>query len=51
MKDTGLFPNSKQMNEVVFKIYNDAKDIIVRLVDLQEGWEMDKTPGTQVLFI
>ena len=31
-----------------FKIYNDTKDIIARLGDLPEGWEMDKTPKTQV---
>lgn len=50
MKDRELFPNSKQMNEVPFKIYNDTKDIIVRLADLEEGWEMDKTSDTQVMF-
>ena len=50
MKDRELIPNSKQMNEVPFKIYNDTKDIIVRLADLEEGWEMDKTSDTQVMF-
>ena len=30
-------------------MYNDRKSIIVRLTDLQEGWEMDKTPETQVI--
>ena len=48
MKDRELFPNSKQMNEVPFKMHNDTNDIIVRFTDLQEGWEMDKTPETQV---
>ena len=51
MKDRELFPNSKQMNEVLFKIYDDTKDIKVRLADLPEGWEMDKTPESQVKFI
>ena len=50
MKDRELFPNSKQMNEVLFKIYNDTNDITVRLADVEEGWEMDKTPETQVKF-
>ena len=56
MKERELCPNnseqmnSKQMNEVPFKIYNDTKDIIVRLTDLEKGWEMDKTPETQVKF-
>ena len=56
MKETELCPNnseqmnSKQMNELPFKIYNDTKDIIVRLTDLEKGWEMDKTPETQVKF-
>ena len=50
MKDRELFPNSKQMNEVLLKIYDDTKDIKVRLADLPEGWEMDKTPETQVKF-
>ena len=48
MKDRELFPNSNQMNEVPFKMYNDTKDITVRLTDLPEGWEMDRTPETQV---
>ena len=56
MKETELCPNnseqmnSKQMNEVPFKMYNDTKDITVRLTDLEKGWEMDKTPKTQVKF-
>ena len=56
MKETELCPNnseqmnSKQMNEVPFKMYNDTKDITVRLTDLEKGWEMDKTPETQVKF-
>ena len=29
-------------------MYNDSKDVTVKLTDLQEGWEMDKTSGTQV---
>ena len=49
-KDRELFRDSNQMNEVPFKMYNDTKNIIVRLTDLEEGWEMDKTPSTQVNF-
>jgi len=36
------------MNEVPFKMFNDTRDIIVRLPDLKEGWEMDQTLQTQV---
>ena len=51
MKERELCPSdSEQMNEVPFKMYNDTKDIIVRLTDLEKGWEMDKTPETQVKF-
>ena len=56
MKERELCPNnseqmnSKQMNEVPFKMYNDTKDITVRLTELEKGWEMDKTPKTQVKF-
>ena len=50
MKERELSPNSKQMNEVPFKMHNDTNDIIVRLTDLEKGWEMDKTPETQVKF-
>lgn len=50
MKERELSPNSKQMNEVPFKMHNDTNDIIVRLTDLEAGWEMDKTPETQVKF-
>lgn len=50
MKERELSPNSKQMNEVPFKMYNDTNDITVRLTDLEKGWEMDKTPETQVKF-
>lgn len=31
-------------------MYNDTKNITVRLTDLQKEWEMDKTPETQVKF-
>ena len=48
MQDRELFPNSVQVIEMPFKIYNDNKDIKVRLAGLPEGWEMDKTPVTQV---
>lgn len=50
MKERELSPNSKQMNEVPFKMYNDTNDITVRLTDLEKEWEMDKTPKTQVKF-
>ena len=48
MKDRELVPDSQQMNEVPFKMYNDTNDITVRLPDLKEGWEMDQTLETQV---
>ena len=50
MQERELFPNSRRALEMPFKIYSDTKDIIVRLADLQEGWEMDETPVKQVKF-
>ena len=30
-------------------MYDDEKDVIVKLTDLEDGWELDKTPSVQVL--
>lgn len=44
-----FFPGSTQSKEKPFKMYSDDKDITVQLTDLEEGWELDKTPSLQVL--
>ncbi|XP_022780051.1 netrin receptor UNC5B-like [Stylophora pistillata] len=41
------FPNSKPSREKPFKMNDDEKDVIVKLTDLQDGWELDKTPSEQ----
>ena len=30
-------------------MYDDEKDVIVKLTDLEDGWELDKPPSVQVL--
>ena len=45
------FPDSKPAIEKPFKMHNDSKDITVWLdaEDLaKSGWELDRTPATQV---
>ena len=49
-KEDLLFRGSTQANEVPFKMFNDSKDITVELTDLEEGWEMHKTPSKQVSY-
>ena len=43
------FPGSRSSKEKPFKMYDDEKDVIVKLTDLEDGWELDKTPSEQVL--
>ena len=42
------FLDSKPAREQPFRMYNDSKLITVKLTDLEEGWELDKTKDTQV---
>ena len=42
------FPGSRSSKEKPFKMYDDEKDVIVKLTDLEDGWELDKTPSLQV---
>ena len=42
------FPDSRPAREQPFRMYNDSKLITVKLTDLEEGWELDKTNDTQV---
>ena len=30
-------------------MYDDEKDVIVKLTDLEDGWELDKPSSVQVL--
>ena len=48
VKDRERFPDSKPAREQPFRMYNDNKVITVKLTDLEEGWEFDKTKDTQV---
>lgn len=48
VKDRERFPDSKPAREQPFRMYKDNKDITVKLTDLEEGWEFDKTNDTQV---
>ena len=43
------FPDSRSSKEKPFKMCDDEKDVIVKLTDLEDGWELDKTPSVQVL--
>ena len=43
------FPDSRSSKEKPFKMYDDEKDVIVKLTDLEDGWELDKTASVQVL--
>ena len=42
------FPDSRPAREQPFRMHNDNKVITVKLTDLEEGWEFDKTNDTQV---
>ena len=42
------FPDSKSSREKPFKMYKENKVITVRLIDVEEGWNFDKTGDTQV---
>ena len=48
LKDREGFPDSKRTREKPFKMYSGNQEITVKLTDLEEGWELDKTDGTQV---
>nr|XP_058960246.1 uncharacterized protein LOC131787178 [Pocillopora verrucosa] len=48
-QDKELFPHSWKGMEKPFKMYNNSKNITVKLVtDPEEGWELDKTAGEQM---
>ena len=47
-KDRERFPDSRPAREQPFRMYNESKEITVRLTDLEEGWKVDKTGDTQV---
>ena len=42
------FFESKRSREQPFKLYNGTKRLIVKLTDIEEGWELDKTNPEQV---
>ena len=42
------FPDSRPAREKPFKMYRDNRVINVRLTDLEEGWNFDKTDDTKV---
>ena len=48
LRDRERFPDSRPAREESFKMYKDKKNITVRLVDLEEGWKLDKTGDKQV---
>ena len=48
MKEKCRFPESKPSREESFKLYNDNKVIAVKLTNIEEGWELDKTNEEQV---
>ena len=49
LKDRERFPDSKApAREQPFRMYNESKEITVKLTNLEEGWEFDKTEDTQV---
>ena len=49
MRERERFPDSKAAKEKPFKMYNDDNDITVKLTDLEEGWQLDKTDSSQVI--
>ena len=48
LKDRERFPESKPAKEKPFRMYNDNAVITVKLTNLEDGWELDKTNDTQV---
>ena len=48
MKEKCRFLGSKPSREESFKLYNDNKVIAVKLTNIEEGWELDKTNEEQV---
>jgi len=42
------FPGSKPSREKPFRMYKDSRVITVKLTDLEEGWNFDKTKNRQV---
>ena len=48
MKEKERFPESRPAREKPFKLYDDNKVINVKLTDIEEGWDLDKTKKEQV---
>ena len=48
MKEKERFPDSRPAREKPFKLYNNSKEITVKLTNIEEGWELDKTNEEQV---
>ena len=48
LNDRERFPESKPAKEKPFRMYNDNAVITVKLNNLEDGWELDKTNDTQV---
>ncbi|XP_078343251.1 uncharacterized protein LOC144628987 isoform X2 [Oculina patagonica] len=48
LKDRERFPDSRPAREKPFRMYNDNKEITVKLTNLEEGWKTDKMPDTQI---
>lgn len=47
IREKERFPGSKPAKEKLFTIYDGGNDIAVKLTEIQEGWELDKTDATQ----
>lgn len=47
MRDEQRFAESKRSREHPFKLYNHSKRLTVKLTDIEEGWELDKTTAEQ----
>lgn len=48
MKEKERFPDSKPAREKPFKLYNNNKEITVKLTNIEKGWELDKTNEEQI---
>ena len=48
LEEEERFPDSRPAREQSFRMHNGNKVITVRLTDLEEGWELDKTSDKQV---
>ena len=47
-KDEKRFPGSRAAKEKPFRMHSDNTVITVKLTELEDGWELDKTNDTQV---